>query len=155
MFRFALGDYAYCGHGPWSAHTGHCSRSRQDWRSGRLYAWHSGPTLGVRRPLRYLAFKLDLDEDQVRELAGILDDLKTARAQADLDWRRSISDLASAMEAAEFDADGARSALQRRAEGAEQLRSRTLACLERLHRLLDRDQRRELAYLMRSGGVSF
>ncbi len=146
--------YAYCGCGPWRAKPR--LTSRQDWRSGRLYSWQqSGPTLGVRRPLRYLAFKLDLDEDQVRELAGILDDLKTAHSQADLDSRRSISELAGAMEAAEFDGASARSALQRRAEGAEQLRTQTLSCLERLHRLLDREQRRELAYLMRSGGIAF
>src|SRR6266436_2149234 len=34
---------------------------------------------GVRRPLRFLAFKLDLDESQVTELAAIMNDLKTER----------------------------------------------------------------------------
>src|SRR5664279_5847640 len=32
---------------------------------------------GVRRPLRFLAYKLELDERQVGELARILDELKT------------------------------------------------------------------------------
>src|SRR5213078_2700208 len=35
---------------------------------------------GVRRPLRFLAFQLGLDETQTREVARILDELKTVRA---------------------------------------------------------------------------
>ena len=34
----------------------------------------------MRRPLRFLAHKLDLDEKQVTELARILDELKIERA---------------------------------------------------------------------------
>src|SRR5580704_4859831 len=34
-----------------------------------------GGSFGVRRPLRFLAFKLELDEAQVTALAGILSDL--------------------------------------------------------------------------------
>jgi len=41
-----------------------------------------GGAFGVRRPLRFLAYKLELDERQVSELARILDELKTERAQA-------------------------------------------------------------------------
>src|SRR5438132_14308296 len=61
---------------------------------GRHSGWHggddtsqaSGPDygdpdggghFGVRRPLRFLAYKLELDERQVAELARILDTLKT------------------------------------------------------------------------------
>src|SRR4051812_49780374 len=47
-----------------------------------------GGAFGVRRPLRFLAFKLNLSEDQVSELAKILDELKTERAQAAVDERR-------------------------------------------------------------------
>src|SRR5437870_3333129 len=50
-----------------------------------------GGAFGVRRPLRFLAYKLELDEKQVGELAKILSDLKTERAQADVDGRRTIS----------------------------------------------------------------
>ena len=52
--------------------------------------WPGGP-FGVRRPLRFLAYKLDLDEAQTAELAAILDDLKTERAQAAVDQRRMSS----------------------------------------------------------------
>ena len=44
---------------------------------------------GVRRPLRFLAHKLELDEKQITELARILDELKTERAQAAVDDRRT------------------------------------------------------------------
>jgi len=50
-----------------------------------------GGSFGVRRPLRFLAYKLELDEAQVTELAAILADLKTERAQARVDERRSTS----------------------------------------------------------------
>src|SRR4051812_33599706 len=54
---------------------------------GRFGAWASpsfdeGGVLGVRRPLRFLAYRLDLSEEQVAAFAAILDDLKTERAQA-------------------------------------------------------------------------
>lgn len=147
--------YAWCGYGPHSNHFRERASQHDRWRSGRCFSWHSGPVFGVRRPMRYLAYKLDLDEDQVRVLAGILDDLKTARAQADVDWQRSVSDLAGALEEGEFDEGGVRSALERRARSAEQLRGHTLESLRRLHGLLSPQQRRELAYLLRSGGVSF
>ncbi|MEQ8859961.1 MAG: Spy/CpxP family protein refolding chaperone [Pseudomonadales bacterium] len=148
MFR-----YAYCGYAPYA---GHARRSlREAWKSHAQYSWHAGPTLGVRRPLRYLAYKLDLDDAQLRELADILDRLKTARAQADVDGRRTTSDIAGALEPGEFDEAAARSALDARGRSQETLRSETLDVLKRLHRLLDPEQRRELAYLVRSGTVSF
>jgi Spy/CpxP family protein refolding chaperone len=111
--------------------------------------------MGVRRPLRYLAFKLDLDEAQVRELAGILDRLKTARAQADVDWQRSTADIAGALEAADFDTAVAQRAMDLRGRSAEALRAETLEVLRRVYTLLDPEQRRELAFLVRSGGVTF
>jgi hypothetical protein len=37
--------------------------------------------------VRFLAYKLELDERQVGELARILDELKTERAQAEVDRR--------------------------------------------------------------------
>ena len=51
-----------------------------------------GGGFGVRRPLRFLAHKLDLDNDQVVQLARILDELKIERAQAAVDDRRALAD---------------------------------------------------------------
>src|SRR5216684_1996446 len=42
--------------------------------------WEGGGPFGVRRPLRFLAWKLGLDDPQIAELAAILDTLKTERA---------------------------------------------------------------------------
>src|SRR5207249_9796326 len=50
---------------------------------------------GVRRPLRFLAFQLRLHEAQTRELARILDELKTERAQPAVDHRRTPAALAN------------------------------------------------------------
>jgi len=51
---------------------------------------------GVRRPLRFLAHKLDLDDRQAAELARTPDELKTERAQAEVDRRRTVSAFADA-----------------------------------------------------------
>ncbi len=39
--------------------------------------FEGGGGFGVRRPLRFMAHKLDLNEKQITELARILDELKT------------------------------------------------------------------------------
>ena len=64
-----------------------------------------GAGLGVRRPLRFLAWKLDLTAEQLESAARILERLKIERAQAAVDQRRSAADLA--------DADRARGLRQR------------------------------------------
>src|SRR4051812_42599809 len=95
-------------HGGGHSHHGH-HEGRGAWadRSERMEASGEGDfgggAFGVRRPLRFLAFKLDLDEKQVGELARILGELKTERAQADVDGRRSVAALADAVQGAAFD----------------------------------------------------
>src|SRR5262249_24297479 len=68
---------------------------------------------GVRRPLRFLADRLEMDEEQVAELAAILNDLKTERAQAAVEERRSLTAYADAIAADSFDEDAASDAAQR------------------------------------------
>ena len=109
---------------------------------------------GVRRPLRFLAFKLGLDDTQVAELAKILDELKTERAQAAVDHRRAISVFADAIEGDVFDESKAGSGADLRLESANRLRGAVLAALGRLHKLLDPEQRARLAYLIRTGTLS-
>src|SRR4051794_6796556 len=72
------------------------------WGRGGGFEGGSG-AFGVRRPLRFLAFKLNLSEDQVAELAKILDELKTERAQAAVDDRRTVAAFADAMGLEAFD----------------------------------------------------
>jgi Spy/CpxP family protein refolding chaperone len=110
-----------------------------------------GGAFGVRRPLRFLAYKLELDERQVGELARILDELKTERAQAEVDRRRSLSAFADAVGGDTFDDARAKQAANQRVATAERLRDAVTGALGRLHALLDKDQRERLAYLIRTG----
>jgi LTXXQ motif family protein len=110
-----------------------------------------GGSFGVRRPLRFLAYKLELDEKQVAELARILGDLKTERAQGEVDRRRSLSGFADAVGGPTFDGARVKEAAQLRVVTAERLRDAVTGALERLHALLDNEQRERLAYLIRTG----
>jgi len=142
----------------------HCGEGREGHGHG---AWHfggfgfspgghgdygAGP-FGVRRPLRFLAFKLGLDEAQIDALARILDELKTERAQADVDARRALAALADAIGASTFDAEKARQGATLRVTGAERLREAVVRALGQLHALLTQEQRTRLAYLIRTGTI--
>lgn len=110
-----------------------------------------GGAFGVRRPLRFLAHKLDLDEKQVTELARILDELKTERAQAEVDNRRALGEFADALAAEAFDAVKAGSAGERRVASAGRLREALVKSLGEIHGLLNAEQRTRFAYLIRTG----
>ena len=121
--------------------------------SQRRSAYHAAD-FGVRRPLRYMAHKLDLDDEQVDTLAAILNVLKTERAQARLDEQRSIGGVADAIEGERFDQAAAAEALAARVAAAERLKQEVLTTLERTHEMLDPEQRKRLAYLLRSGQLT-
>lgn len=106
---------------------------------------------GVRRPLRFLAHKLDLDEKQVTALARILDELKTERAQAAVDDRRSLAEFADAVSGESFDAAKATSGGDRRVQTASRLRDAVVRALQQMHALLNPDQRERLSYMLRTG----
>jgi Spy/CpxP family protein refolding chaperone len=108
-------------------------------------------SFGGRRPLRFLAHKLDLDQKQFAELARILDELKTERAQAAVDERRTLADYADAMSGESFDAEKAAAGAARRAESASRVGSELVKSLQRIHAILNPVQREQFAYLIRSG----
>ena len=112
---------------------------------------HGDLLFGVRRPLRFMANKLDLDESQVAALARILGDLKTERAQAAVDQGRSVARVADALEGETFDEQAAQAALEIRVASAERLREAVLTALKASHDMLRPEQRQRLAYLLRSG----
>lgn len=151
------GAYAGHGHGDWSG----------PWRAacddGRHAGGHGGgegggddggSAFGVRRPLRFLAYKLELDDRQVAELARILDELKTERAQAEVDRRRTLTAFADAISAATFDDARAGEGGTLRVASAERLRDAVVSALRRIHAVLDEDQREKLAYLIRTGTLT-
>lgn len=133
------------GHGPPGGHGGH--GGPPDWDG-------DGGGFGVRRPLRFLAWKLELEEEQVAKLATILDDLKTERAQASVDQRRTIAAFADAVGGATFDEEKVKEAGATRVQSAERLRDAVTKALAAMHALLDDDQRKRLSYLLRSGALS-
>lgn len=134
-----------CGRGGWRRRHGH---DRRQQAAGH----HSG--FGVRRPLRYMAHRLDLDDEQIDKLAAILNLIKTERAQAQLDEQRSIAGIADAVEGDEFDTAAANEALASRVAAAERLKEEVLKTLEKTHAMLDPEQRKRLAYLLRSGQLT-
>jgi len=112
-----------------------------------------GAGLGVRRPLRFLAWRLELSTEQTGALARILEHLKLERAQAALDTRRAAADLADALEASEFGRAKADAATELRAAAARRAQEAIANALAELHALLEPDQRAQLAELVRTGAI--
>jgi Spy/CpxP family protein refolding chaperone len=152
------------GHGQ-HAHAGHCGPGMRAGRGeggppfdarfggGPDDGWFGGP-FGVRRPLRFLANKLELSEAQMADLARIIDELKTERAQADVDHRRTVAAFADALEGATFGDARAREGGDLRVKSAERLREAVISALGKIHALLDEEQRKRFSYLIRTGVVS-
>ena len=113
-----------------------------------------GSGLGVRRPLRFLAWRLELTEEQTASLARSLERLKLERAQAALDLRRAAAMLADAFEG-EFARAAAEGAGEQRAAATRRVQDAVAKALEELHALLEPEQRRALAELIRTGGIRF
>src|SRR5262249_48705357 len=109
---------------------------------------------GVRRPLRFLVYKLGLDERQAAELARILDELKTERAQAAVDHRRTVAAFADAIAGDAFDSAKASEGASQRVTSAQRLRDAVLRALEQIHAILKPEQRAQLAYLIRTGTLT-
>ncbi len=139
------------GFGPPGRHGHHHGHGGDEHHASHHFGEDGGGPFGVRRPLRFLAHKLELEEDQVAKLAAILGDLRTERAQAAVDQRRSIASLADAVSADGFDEAKAREAGETRVKSAEKLRDAVVGALGKIHAVLDAEQRRKLAYLLRTG----
>ncbi|MEZ4299518.1 MAG: Spy/CpxP family protein refolding chaperone [Polyangiaceae bacterium] len=139
------------GCGPRGAHAGdhgdHAS-AFPDWDGG-----DGGGGFGVRRPLRFLAHKLDLSQKQVDELAKVLSDLKTERAQVAVDQRRTTAAFADAVAEDTFNAEKVEGIAAERVKSQERLRGALVSALGRMHALLTPEQRSRLAYLLRTGAL--
>jgi hypothetical protein len=118
------------------------------------YQRGEGGQFGIRRPLRFLAYKLGLDDHQVSELARLLDELKTERAQAAVDDRRTLTSFADAMAGETFDQGRADEGALLRKNSSERVGAAVLAALPRIHGLLKAEQRVHFAYLIRTGTLT-
>jgi Spy/CpxP family protein refolding chaperone len=140
-----------CGHEAHHAgHGGYGYEAAGD--HGHGYA--GGPMFGVRRPLRVMAHELELEDEQVEHLARIIDDLKTHRAQAAVDERKSVGLIADTLLAADLDRAKLTEALDLRVRSAERLRDAVAGALADTHGMLRPEQRKKLAYLLRSGQIT-
>ncbi len=113
---------------------------------------HSSGSFGVRRPLRYLAYHLDLDDGQVRRIAAIMDRLKLEREQAGLDEARTVTKVASLVTNPDVSVDMLKDALAPRVASAEQLQLATARALQDIIVELDAEQREDFAYLLNAKG---
>lgn len=113
-----------------------------------------GGGLGVRRPLRFLAHKLGLKDPQVAELARILNELKTERAQAEVDDRRTLAAFADGVSGDTFNQARVDEGAALRLKSAERLRDAVSKALSQIHALLDAEQRSQLAYMIRTGTLT-
>lgn len=108
----------------------------------------------MRRPLRFLAYKLELEEGQVGDLAAILSELKTERAQAAVDQRRTTTAFADALAGEAFDEAKAKAAADERVKSDQRLQAAVARALGRMHAMLQPLQRAKLAYMLRTGALS-
>lgn len=105
----------------------------------------------MRRPLRFLAHKLALDDRQTRELAEILADLKTERAAAEVELQRAQKRYADSVKGDSFDAEGAKRAGEQVVHAHTARQNAVHETLGKLHALLDGEQRGILSMLVRTG----
>jgi len=130
------------------------SRRRSTWYAQREHARRRSrhaAHFGVRRPLRYLSYQLDLDEPQRRRIAAVLDRVKMQREQSALDEKKVSGKLADLIEKPEFDSDSVKETLSDRVESTQSLQKTIAEAISEIVGLLDPDQREELAYLIRTG----
>ena len=135
--------YAYA-----AAHAHKRAESKQPFFESRQ---HRHSSFGVRRPLRYLSYQLDLDEQQRRHIAAALDRLKIEREQGKLDRKKTVSVLAELVTRDDVSVDELRRALAPRVESTENLQIVIATAVQEIARVLDPDQREEFAHLLRSG----
>ena len=159
MFHSCFGSgwprrYAYASARTPGAYAMHMENRHHE-RGGRSGRGARGGGFGVRRPLRYLSYRLDLDDAQTRQLAKILDRLKTEQAQAAVDEDRSMSRVADLVTRPDLALDDVRAALDGRVDAAERLRTEAARAIQEIAALLDEDQREEFAYLLSSKAIAF
>jgi len=143
------GEHGHHGHGEHHGHGGEAYASGDSFDGD-----YGGGNFGVRRPLRFLAHKLELDDKQVEELAHVLNELKTERAQAAVDHRRTVAGFADVIAGETFDEVKVGAVAAERVKSAERLRDALVKALGQIHALLRKDQRGRFAYLIRTGALS-
>ncbi len=108
----------------------------------------------IPRTLYFMQKSLNLSQSQTEQLARVLDDIETERAQARVDDRRTLGAIADAFSGASFDGAQAKTALDMRQKSEERVRTTVLATLSKTHAILEPAQRERLATMLRTGDLS-
>ncbi len=135
----------------WSRRYAYANAASHQSRNYHESRRHRRGGFGVRRPLRYLAYQLDLDEDQMRKVAAILDRLKVEREQGSLDEKKTVSELANVVTKGDVSVEELRDVLKPRIDSAGRLQLAVARAVLEMVEVLDEDQREEFAYLLRNG----
>lgn len=139
--------YAFTGGSVRSCHT---PSRKSFYESRHAKRGAHGGGFGVRRPLRYLGYKLDLDDDQMRRIAAIMDVLKLEREQANLDEARTVTEVASLVTKEGLSMEDLQAALAPRVSSSEKLNLAVARAIQDIVEMLDVEQREEFAYLLNS-----
>ena len=118
----------------------------------RRHNRHAGRgDFGVRRPLRYLSYHLDLDEAQRRKVAASFERIKLEREQASLDKKKSDANVADQLLREDVSVADLSQALAERSKADETLQTVLAKELYEIVAVLDEEQREEFAHLVRTG----
>jgi len=152
MFR----HHAHCGCGPHEAHGESCTCEKHgDGESCGCHSHHAegrwGSRFARRFWLRALLFKLDATPAQEKDIEVILDEFDKHVGEAKSLFESSRQAAARAIEGDVFD-DGAMGEAQAKAaEASSQMKNAFEAMLRRVHSVLDKEQRTNLAKLLAQG----
>ena len=135
------------------AHGYHRGKQHADHRPYYETRGHRRGGFGVRRPLRYLSYHLDLDESQQRAIAASFERLKLEREQAKLDRKKSDAALADAFEHKDASVDDLRQVLAPRAQIDTNMQAVIAKELFEISAVLEDAQREEFAHLLRTGVI--
>ena len=142
-YRYA---YAY-------SHSCGINRSMYETRAHQSRGAAKRGGFGVRRPLRYLSYHLDLDESQRRQLAACFERIKLEREQAELDHKKTDVSLAAEFMRVEVSVEDLRQAQAPRAQADANLQTVVAKELYEIASILDAEQREEFAHLLRTGVI--
>ena len=136
---------------PWSRRLAyaHAYASHHHSRYESRRARHGG--FGVRRPLRYLSYHLDLDDAQRRKVAASFERVKLEREQAKLDRSKCDANVADVFLEDDISVDGLQRALAQRTEIEGNMQAVIAKELYEIANVLDEEQRDEFAHLVRTG----
>lgn len=116
---------------------------------------HRGAQFGVRRPLRYLGYQLDLSENQMRRMGSVLNAIKNEREQLALDEKRTLSAVADLLTEGVPTLEELNDALALRNTSSEKLQGEIAQALAQIADMLDEDQREQFVGLLVNGSIAF